>query len=316
MKNAVFSFNTPNLGDDMQSLAAALMLPSVDAYVDRDALDLVRLDEPHRLIMNSWFAIKRYRAVPHHSLDPIYFGFCVGRDELLNSSWKAEWAKNGSIGCRDAQSVALMQLHGIQAHFTGCLTMWIGRRIEKPAKRSGVLFIDVPEEVERTIPPDILNRAERITNATKTGQSPKARFVAAARLLDKMRTAEMVVTKRLHAVLPCVGFETPALVFISDKLKDSRRFSGVDNFLTLARHGGATWCDPWKTPSVPSLPSSVEERFNRLAGQLGSDRTVWPSVEAFAETLPDLTRHKTSVVSRWMSGHLNVTKGLAISHGQ
>jgi len=78
-RTALFGYATPNLGDDTQSLAAALFVGVPHALVDRDRLDEVRLPERHRLVMNSWFAIKRYEAVPQDCIDPVFFGFCVGR---------------------------------------------------------------------------------------------------------------------------------------------------------------------------------------------------------------------------------------------
>lgn len=305
MKHAIFSYATPNLGDDVQSIAVALLLPRIDAYVDRDRLDQTKLAEPHRLIMNSWFAIKRYKATPTVGVEPIYFGYCVGRAELLNSKWLAEWKRNEPIGVRDTQSAATLKAHGIDAYFTGCLTTYMGRFFEKPSKRSGVLFVDVPESVEKHIPEAIRARATRITNETANAHaSPKTRFLAAAKLLDALRTAEMVVTRRLHTCLPCVGFGTPVTVYLSNDSKNRGRFSGSDQFLPMIFHdadGRVVSGSSWKDPSVPTVPPEMERHFETLTSRLGiAVRPTWQSVTEFVETLPDRPREPTNLRSRML----------------
>jgi hypothetical protein len=296
-KNAVFSFSTPNLGDDVQAIAAALLLPSVDTYVDRDRLDKTKLSEPHRLIMNSWFAIKRYKAIPNENIRPIYFGQCVGREDLLNPVWISEWKRHQPIGCRDTKSVSTLTSLGIDAHFTGCVTTYMGRFFKAPVSRSGVLFVDVPACVERHIPDDIRTLAVRITNETANPDaSPKERFRSAAKLLDALRSAEMVVTRRLHTALPCIGFETPVTVYLNNDPKNRGRFSGSDQLLPMIFHdkdGGVTG-PSWKAPSVPNIPSEMERHFHSLVATLGSNvERRWESVAEFVETLPDRPREET-----------------------
>lgn len=301
-KHAIFGFTTPNLGDDVQALAAAVLLPRVDAYVDRDGLDKVRFDAPHHLIMNSWFAVKRYAAVPHRSLVPHYFGFSVGRPELINASWLAEWARHPSIGCRDRHSVALLAENGIRAHFTGCLTTWMGRFFAPPATREGVLFVDVPPAMEAHIPDALRRKARRLTSGTSDRrQGPAERFLAAARLLDALRSAELVVTRRLHVALPCLGFGTPVTVYLEGSVKNRRRFSGSDELLPMIFHDGKAPLDgpAWRAPAAATPPAEMEDGFHGLRAQFGATGPVvprWPSVVDFVRTLPVQGRHSASLV--------------------
>lgn len=298
---AIFGFSTPNLGDDVQALAAALVLPQVDAYVNRDRLDRVSLPQPHHAIMNSWFAVKRYRATPSASVIPYYFGQCVGRPELLNDAWLAEWRKHQPIGVRDLHSVSLLCDHGIEAHFTGCLTMWMGRFIEQPTRRNGVVFLDVPEAMEAFIPEDVRAGAERITNETPKGGDQLARFRQCAMVLDRLRTAEMVVTRRLHAALPCVGFRTPVTVYLEGNEKNRRRFSGSDQIVPVIYHdgkkpiGGPDWIKPREctpTPVPEAYFKALCDHFNAHA------EPRWSSVAEFVESLPDSDRYPRSLWQR------------------
>lgn len=303
MRHAIFAFSTPNLGDEVQALAAALLLPRVDAYVDRDRLDKVRLKEVHAVIMNSWFAVKRYRAVPSVDLRPYYFGQCVGRSDLLNPDWIAEWKRHEPIGCRDTHSVALLRDQGIDARFTGCLTTWMGRFLHPPVKREGVVFVDVPEALERFIPEDIRRRASRITNATaKRGGTPRKRFERAAELCDVIRTAEMVVTRRLHTALPCVGFGTPVSVYLKAAEGNRARFSGSDRFLPIVFHDGERPLadgPTWIAPQAVTVTADMEAHFQALCAHFGTpDAPRWTSMAECVATLPDVPRAPRSLLER------------------
>lgn len=305
MKYAIFGFTTPNLGDDVQAIAAAMLFPKVDAYVDRDALDKVRLGEPHHLIMNSWFAIKRHAAVPHRSLVPYYFGYTVGRPELVNKAWRAEWARHPVIGCRDLPSVDLLRRNGIEARFTGCLTTWLGRHVLEPANRKGALFVDVPPAMEAFIPEEIRRKAVRLTNATTEPQAPPLRrLLAAARLMDALRSAEMVVTRRLHVALPCVGFRTPVTVYLHDDEKNRRRFSGSDALLPMVLHDGERPIGmPWRAPAIAAIPPDMEAGFQALRTHFGATEPLvpsWGSVVDFVKTLPAQPRHSASLLRQFL----------------
>jgi hypothetical protein len=300
MRYATFGFDTPNLGDDVQALAAALLLPTVDALVDRDRLDKIRLSEPHHLIMNSWFAIKRYKAVPSDSLIPHYFSHCIGRDELINQVWLAHWKKQQPIGCRDMYTATLLKKHGIDAYFTGCLTTWMGRFFKEPTKREGIVFVDVPPAMERYIPEEIRNRAERITNKPikNIRYDQYARWREVAEICDRIRTAEMVVTRRLHTALPCVGFGTPVTVYLNGAEKNRRRFSGHDRFMPIVFHDGSQVENSmeWIDPRIVTVPDDIEEHFQQLAATLGSTvEARWNSMAEFVDTLPTLQRNPKSL---------------------
>lgn len=305
MRYTVFGFSTPNLGDDIQALAAALLLPRVDEYVDRDRLDKVSLpEEPYHLIMNSWFAIKRYHGVPGKSIAPHYFGQCIGRPELLNEAWLTEWKRNAPIGCRDTHTVSLLRDRGIEAHFTGCLTTWMGRFFQPPARREGVVFVDVPAEMERFIPAEIRASAKRITNETAKGNGDQpSRFRKIAEICDVLRGAELVVTRRLHTALPCVGFGVPVTVYLEGTEKNRQRFSGSDGFLPIVFHDGQQpLAAEWLQPQAPALPDGMERHFEALAGKLGATvEPRWSSMAEFVATLPDKARHPRNILQRLMA---------------
>lgn len=297
MPNALFSYTTPNLGDDTQSLATAMIMGAPDCYVDRDRLDGVRLPERHTLVMNSWFAIKRYEAIPEAaSIEPVFFGYCMGRRELVNDKWLTFLARHQPIGCRDTETVEWLTGQGIEAHMTGCITLWMGHRLTPvpQGKRQGIYMVDVPEGIERLIPVSIRERAVRLTQEPDKSlrwAGQKARFRAIARFYDMLAGAELVLTRRLHTMLPCVAFQTPVIGFVpADRAKDKNmRFGGYDRFIALARYrGDALLSTPDysnRTPAV--IPADLQQRFESLLKRVGNrmDGVRFSSISAAVEDL-------------------------------
>jgi hypothetical protein len=211
----------------------------------------------------------------------------------VNDAWLAEWRRNQPIGLRDTYSVGVLREAGVDAYYSGCLTTFMGRFFHPPAKREGVVFVDVPAEMERFIPEDVRARARRITNETGKGEThQKSRFEKIARVLDVVRSAEMVVTRRLHTALPCVGFGTPVTVYLEGSQKNRRRFSGADRFLPIVFHDGKTPEEPsWIAPRAAVVPDDMEPGFARLAETFGvTVAPRWHSVAELVASLPDLPR--------------------------
>lgn len=283
MRTALFGYTSPNLGDDAQSLAAALFVGRPDCYVDRDRLDHVHLDEPHRLVMNSWFAIKRYEAVPPPNIDPVFFGFCIGRRELLNETWLSYLRRHQPIGCRDTETVAWLTERGISAHMTGCITLWLGHRLEAvpAAQRSGIYMIDVPEEIEHAIPIAVRGQAVRLTQAPSNAlrwAGQKERFRELAHFYNRLRSAELVLTKRLHTMLPCVAFGTPVIGFINAERSGDKnmRFGGYEHFLNLLRYKDRKLLDvvDWSLSlQAATIPEPMQTTFRTFLKGVGCNGT-------------------------------------------
>lgn len=79
MKFACMEYrNNYNLGDQIQSLAAAEFLPEISRWIDRDTLSLENLDEPHLLIMQGWFSMTPETSFPPaKNIKPLFFGFHI-----------------------------------------------------------------------------------------------------------------------------------------------------------------------------------------------------------------------------------------------
>jgi hypothetical protein len=287
--HALFGLQTPNLGDDLQALTVATISPHVTTLINRERIGWAQVSEPHVFVMNFWFMSKGFRWAPHHFIEPIFHGFCVGRDELLKYRWPDYLRQHQPIGCRDVHSVEMLKARGIEAMWTGCITMFLGRYVQPipAARRKGVVFVDVPPEAEALIPKEISREAIRITNTCPPAirDDPIQRWARIAAISDRLRYARLVVTRRLHTALPCVGFQTPVVLVLSSQSKDLRRFSGYERFMPLLLHGPGQPASrlEWDRVEASTIPDELVAHFERLLVRM---RAVFGSInEAVAPAL-------------------------------
>lgn len=284
MKVGLLGFTTTNLGDDLQAIATSLNLPFVDRVIEREKLADARFDEPHFTIMQSWFTRQWFRA-PSASIDPYYFAFCVGRPEMSRGLWPRHLKAHQPIGARDQETMARLARMGVESFWSGCLTLRIGSFLEPvPAEeRSGVYFVDLAPEAERFVPDDIRARAVRISNETPPAlmADPLARMARVAALCDRLRRAELVVTRRLHTALPCAGFRTPTAIVISATAHDSNinRFSGFEDFIPIRYYGKGIETRPidWSALGDIRYPAELDARWETLKADVAARVGVVPA---------------------------------------
>lgn len=282
MKVGLLGFTTSNLGDDMQSIATALNLPYVDRFVLRDGLSRLKLDERHFCIMQSWFSGEKWWA-PSSAIDPLFFGFCFGREGMRMGQWPSYLVRHQPIGARDLSSMNRLANVKAGSYWTGCLTLRAGSffRPVPPEERSGVYMVDVRPEVEHLVPKTIRDRAVRISNEMPPGihDDPIARFSYMSSVCDTLRRAELVVTRRLHTALPCVGFRTPVAVIIAEGKGNNHRFSGFDRFVPVHYYKDTSEVGPasgidWNKLGPVDIAEELDERYAelraRIADRLGA----------------------------------------------
>lgn len=293
----VFTFDSRNLGDEMQSFAVLAHLDRVQTFVDRDRLPEFAAERNTACVFNSWFLQGDDFRRPSDRIDPVWHGFAAGRPQVTSGEWLAYLREQPRVGCRDLFTTRLLQEAGIDAHWSGCLTLFLGAALTVPARdRRGVVFVDVPPAAERVIPRALVERAERLS--TFPGEEiigkPLERWAALARLAARLAEAELVVTRRLHVALPAASFGTPVVVFADGAISQARRrFSGYDAVLPvvlleeLETRGREI---DWTNVPLAAIPREVTDSYAaftdtlRLYGLSGSKR-----VET---ALDDVRRHE------------------------
>lgn len=240
MKFALLSYaGTNNLGDEIQSIAARRFLPRVDTLVDRESLSSFLPEDGavRSIILNGWFMHRPHRWPPTPFLRPLFVSFHLSRGPhwnakdsfgpagiMLSPGVREYLVEQGPIGARDYATLALLQEHGVDAYFSGCLTLTL---IPQSAgeRRDYVCAVDVSDAVIARIQQRHKSPIVRLSHTDSLTIDASERFLSAERLLDVYEKAACVVTTRLHCALPCLALGTPVL-FLDDQ-PDTYRFEGL-----------------------------------------------------------------------------------------
>ena len=162
--------------------------------------------------------------------------FYMIEDDFLDSDSAEYFKKYGMIGCRDKSTLELLHARGIEAYFSGCLTLTIEKK-KNVSKRDIIYCVDVEEDVVSKIKAmGEQYKVERITHDIKPEKDKfdwKIRKNRVEELLEKYQSAKCVITTRLHCALPCLALETPVLLIYNEEDYFKNR---MEEFLPFLYH--------------------------------------------------------------------------------
>ncbi len=237
-KFGLFSYETFNLGDEIQSIAASQFLPAIDVFVDRDRLSSFTSDDgnPIKMIMNGWYSHWPENWPPSKDIVPLLVSMHITQGWSSSGTIPAQVMLKGAgleyfcdhqpIGARDLTTLQFLKNAGVEAFFSGCMTLTL-RRPDVPSQNGLVIINDVPKVVEATI--EATGRPFKEITQISYEKDRVKRYRMALALLEQYARAELVVTSRLHCALPCLAFGTPVILVSS--ADDQTRFAGLDKFL-------------------------------------------------------------------------------------
>jgi hypothetical protein len=253
-----------NVGDNIQSLAARQFLPHVDELLNRERLGDYKGDKI-KLIMNGWFTHNIHNWMPSEDIDPLFVSFHINNTAapyMLSEKGIAYLKKHEPIGCRDQFSADTLKAKGIDAYFTGCLTLTLDSYKVDDSERGDDIYIVDPlysyptwekvtyhwkvflrsiqnkklfrlgrqkAHISNFIDADLLQSAHHINQEPPAGIYTDAqKFEMAEDILKKYAKAKLVITSRIHCALPCLALGTP-VIFVNgfDSFVDSCRFDGI-----------------------------------------------------------------------------------------
>lgn len=249
--------------------------------IDRDATNYAAIPDGTWAIAFGWFMHPMF-GLKHDTplnprLRPIFISFHINRIALLTPDMVEYLKKYAPVGCRDWNTVHLLQAAGVPAFFSGCLTTTIDT-VFPPlgVTGEGTLWVDVPDP----------GPGERFSQAfDEVLRRPFAANVddALARLESYRSTYDRVVTSRLHCYLPSRSIG--ANVDFRPKNPADVRFDGLANIDDAAydamRHGILDQLNPvisaiaagrsddevyavWREVCAPAV-ALAEKKFTDLA---------------------------------------------------
>lgn len=237
--------NTSNLGDDIQTIAAIQWLPKVDIYLNRDFLrkEIEEKNVPAnlKLILNGWFSHNPSGFYPvDNRIKPLlismhltnkYNGGSDGYEKLFKDGKFKDWLiANGPVGCRDTHTLELLASKDIPSYFSGCLTTTLNKApgiVEDPNLVCVVLdgYSTIPKEFENSF------KTKQVSHSLSKQylQNDNYRRDLAKEFLATYQSAGIIITSRLHSVLPCLAMGKN--VVFTPLQPDDPRFTGWDNIL-------------------------------------------------------------------------------------
>jgi len=257
--------NWINLGDYVQSIAARQFLPSVNYFVPRDHLNSYQGDDV-KIIMNAWYMDIPQNFPPSSNVSPLYVSIHINStiaDEFFTPATIEHFKQNEPIGCRDFYTRDLLIKKGVDAYYSGCMTLTLGETYKRDNVTDDIYFIDVmydsmtlPELIRKPLrfakrilngrafefrhrnkvlrkyfTDELLSKAKFETQIIKYISANEG-FELADNFLKRLANAKLVVTSRIHTALPCLAMGTP-VIFVNGGFKnkvDNCRFDGLFDF--------------------------------------------------------------------------------------
>jgi len=240
-----------NVGDYIQSLAARQFLPQVDRTLNREQLHVYD-GPPLKLIMNGWYMHHPEHWPPAPQIDPLLVSFHMTKraSATMLTGAGLEYLKGHRVGARDQATLELLHAAGVEAFFSGCLTLTLDKTYQHQTGDE-VLIVDPlfkwqfwgrrKRILRQVLGRELVSQAHPLGHRYRAADYPteEERFALADRLLQRYRQARLVVTSRLHCALPCLAMGTPVvLVDAYVGAKDRDRFGGLRSFLNTVGVGG------------------------------------------------------------------------------
>lgn len=258
--------NEVNIGDYVQSLAAKQFLPKVDVFIERENLQ-VNLPDTYKCIMNGWY-MHGSKWPPSNNIQPLFVSFHINSkaEHVLLSQSSIDYLKQHEpIGCRDIRTMNLLKERNVDAYFSGCLTLTLGKSYCSNESSGEILFADpyiyetIPSKIvkkvkktigcemnESTMRKKIMNQyknilpksfLENFSVSTQIEKIPtqynhEEYFQKAEKLLQRYAKAKVVITSRIHCALPCLAMGTP-VIYVHSQRENEEHNSRLNGILEL-----------------------------------------------------------------------------------
>ena len=235
--------DTDNIGDDIQTYAAKRFLPHVDYYIDREALNcfIPNKKEYVSVIMNAWYIHNKLAWPPSPYINPLLHSMHftsledidVGEKYLQNIG--GEYLKKYQpIGARDNETKKRLENNGIEAYFSGCMTLTLNK-FENVEKIDKICMVDLSEEIIEKVKQSTNSPIEILSHWIEPEEISKKEFSTrmedVEKLLKKYQEARLVITNRIHVALPCVALGTP-VILIHKEFYEKDRLESFFKFMT------------------------------------------------------------------------------------
>jgi len=307
----LLKYDSYNLGDDIQTVAVMDIMQDLALDYSLVYRDLINgyFFHPLRknyIIFNGWFTngygFDTYYSVgdsyrgninvtwpPKGNFTPVLYSFHIsewGENREIHPKFIDEesisfYKSAGRVGCRDLHTLYVMKNMGIDAYFSGCITLSLNRnKYIKTNTSPEVIMVDIPTPYK-----------EELTKKAAAHFSPSGgagivhlthsfspyniditdRFTLARRHIQAFCNAKLVLTNRLHVALPCLAMGTPVIFVCADEDVKNSRIIDYIPFLNVIKYSeveNAVLEDHLKPKYDGNLSRQVRSKFEEIVKAL------------------------------------------------
>lgn len=250
-----------NMGDNIQSFAIAKVLKEA-GIAEKDIIRIpffgerIMVDEPCSLVVQGHFGRQYDMEFMHNPyICPIFIGFAL-KDSVLLQEEIEYFKKYEPILCRDEFTKNALVHYGVEAYISGCLSaIFPSRNMEDGGKRDKYYFVDVKEKFIDMLPDNIRENAVITSqnihiNNMNDFSIMKEEEKTRERLEEYKRNAKMVITSKLHCMIPCAAMGIPTIA-VGDNF--SYRYTFADLLIDSydeERFRNYDWSIPQQKPEL------------------------------------------------------------------
>lgn len=299
--------STQNFGDDIQSYAAAALLPHIDYIIDREHLADFKSDNGEKVyvIMSHWYAWHKFNWPPSEYIVPLFVGFHYTNNtanlfniipmktEFISGIGKEYLKGYEPVGCRDSHTCNFLSDLGVDTYFSGCITLTLPKmEIHEKEQRRYICAVDLDEKVVKKLKNALENTEIELVEVTHhvdyrySDADWNERADVVREKLTIYQNAMCVFTRRLHCMLPCFAMEVP-VVFIADDGINWSRFQPYDEWGVMIERDDFIKEDYVVNLNVPARNEQawkvrkqlLDRVENFIKGNIESDNTVFETEE-------------------------------------
>ena len=99
-----------------------------------------------KMIMNAWYMANPENFPPSKDIEPLYVSVHLNSsivDKIFRPEVIEHFKNNQPIGCRDNHTRDLLRQKGIDAYYSGCMTLTLGYTYKREKISDEVIFTDI-----------------------------------------------------------------------------------------------------------------------------------------------------------------------------
>ena len=154
--------------------------------------------------LNAWWGSPTASWPPPSNINPIMLSIHIAQGMKASGQNILTTSRNKHHLDVVTMTLLISLEHGIEAYFSGCLTLLINNPNVRRKRTENIYLVDVKSEFTKFLQLEVQEKAVTVThNMMGTNKYDSlARFTTAYQLMEMYASAKLVVTQRIHYAFP------------------------------------------------------------------------------------------------------------------